>query len=150
MAFVVWYRNGVSMMECVWLGRSMVGNWMVLSARKTHKCCKLLQNYLSVFPNRPNPCNDELRVFCVCRGWLEMDGFKCFCDGSWRFFFCLFEFTWVHLANSQDEQKKIRNCIDSLIFIHSFISFRCSTVWLPSMQYIYITKCLCEFPDLYS
>lgn len=45
----------------------------------------------------------------------------------------------IHKTN-----KKIRNCTDSLIFIHSSISFRCSAVWLP------INKCLCEFPDLYS
>lgn len=105
---------------CVWLGRSMVGNWMVLSARKTHKCCKLLQNYLSVFLNRPNPCNGELRYFFVCRGWLEMDGFKCFCFAQlflWRLedFFCL-----SPLSDFTRRAKKIRNCTDSLIFTHSF------------------------------
>lgn len=97
----------------VWLGQSVVGNWMVWCCRreKLTKCCKLVQNYLSVFLNRPNPCNDELR-FSVCRGWLEMDGFKCFCSTRlflWRleeFFFCLFDFIRVHLTNSPGERKK--------------------------------------------
>lgn len=84
----------------VWLGRSLVGNWMVLSARKTHNWCKLLQNYLSVFLNRPNPCNDKLRLF-----WFVVAGLKwmassvfvvldCFCDGL-KIFFLL---AWVYLS----------------------------------------------------
>lgn len=139
---------------CVWLGRSVVGNWMVLSARKTHRCCKLVQNYLSVFPNRPNPCNDELRVFVVVAGlkWMASSVFvllNCFCDGLKTFFFNLFEFTWVHLANSQDEQKnkKLYRFTD---FDTLFPSFCFSTVMASVNAVKYINKYVCKFPDLNS
>lgn len=106
----------------VWLGRSMVGYWIMLSARKTHKCdanfCKSTSPYFSTgrIPVMINYCYVVAGLKWMASS-MVLFRLIVFVTAFFFAYSSLLGSTWT-IHNTR--KKKLRNCTDSLLFIHSF------------------------------